>query len=84
MNDLKKFMDIPGNILNKACNGIESVYNGIYNGISNAGKTIGNIIGNLFGETRNVRGCDIPSLLPDFDIDVPGLIQNVQSFQFTN
>ena len=69
MDKVKGIVNAPGNVLNAACNGAKTVFNGIVD----TGKKIGNFFKGLFGKRKKrSSGCGIQPAIPDVDIKVPG------------
>ena len=88
LGSLGDVLNGPGSVLNGICSGAESVISGagdffqdVGEGLGNVANDIGKEIGSWFGRRRRRRrrkrssggGCGIPPVVPDVDVNVPGL-----------
>ena len=88
LGSLGDVLNGPGSVLNGICSGAESVISGagdffqdVGEGLGDVANDIGKEIGSWFGRRRRRRrrkrssggGCGIPPVVPDVDVNVPGL-----------
>lgn len=66
---IKAAIETPGNILNGVCNGVGSALSDAGDWFSGAASDIGD----FFGRRRKRSGCGIPSIIPDLNLNLPGV-----------